>query len=136
MTLSRRYGHAHCLMCGQQNPRSLGLRFHRCDGGVRTTFQTQPELQGYTGWLHGGMVASLLDAAMTHCLFDRGVEAMTGDLHIRFVEPVPCEADLEIHARVLSATPPLYRLRAELAVDSELLAWAEGKFMERRGAHS
>ncbi len=126
-------GHAHCLLCGARNSGSWGLRFCAAgDGTVQATFQAHPGLQGYEGLLHGGVVAALLDAGMTHCLFHHGIQAVTGDLHIRFVEPVPCRAALRIRALVQRATPPLYRLRAELLCDEHLMAWAEGRFMQRR----
>lgn len=127
-------GHAHCLLCGARNEQSWGLSFGPAgDATVSARFQAHPGLQGYEGVLHGGVVASLLDAAMTHCLFHHGVQAVTGDLHIRFVEPVSCRALVEIRARVLRAAPPLYRLRAELLDGGRLLAWAEGRFMQRGG---
>jgi uncharacterized protein (TIGR00369 family) len=121
-------------MCGARNEGSWGLRFRREDDDtVSARFQAHPGLQGYEGLLHGGVVASLLDAAMTHCLFHHGVQAVTGDLHIRFVEPVACQALVDIRARVVGATPPLYSLRAELLRGERIMAWAEGRFMQRGG---
>ena len=123
--------HANCLLCGSRNPLSLGLSFHPGDDGhINATFQAHPGLQGYQGILHGGVVSSLLDAAMTHCLFHQGIEAVTGDLHVRFVKSVPCDARMELRARLLNASPPLYRLRGELVLDGQTMAWAEAKFME------
>lgn len=131
--VNARNGHSRCLLCGNLNPRSLNLSFQTSgDGGVRTRFKAHTELQGYDDLLHGGVIASLLDAAMTHCLFHHGVQAVTGDLHVRFVHPVSCNVSLEIRARVLSSRPPLYRLRAEILLDERIMAWAEGKFMQRR----
>ena len=129
------HGHSHCLLCGRDNPASLGLAFHVRDEVAYARFQAYPKLQGYDGLLHGGVIASLLDAAMTHCLFHRDIQAVTGDLHIRFVRPVPCDMAVDLSAWMLSETPPLYRLRAELSAEGTLLAWAEAKFMERR-SHS
>jgi uncharacterized protein (TIGR00369 family) len=127
----RHNGHSHCLVCGNRNPWSLGLCFHPTDDGtVDAEFRAHPELQGYDGILHGGVIASLLDSAMTHCLFHRGVKAVTGDLHIRFLEPVSCESNLRVRATVLSHTPPLFRLRAELFSGERLMAWAAATFME------
>ncbi len=131
-TISVHNGHSRCLFCGSLNPRSLNLSFHAAeDGGVRTRFKPPDELQGYDGILHGGVVASLLDAAMTHCLFHLGIQAVTADLHVRFVQPVPCNVSLEICARVLSSNPPLYRQRSEIILDEKVMAWAEGKFLRR-----
>jgi uncharacterized protein (TIGR00369 family) len=126
-------GHSRCLFCGTLNPRSLNLSFREEEDGVLTTrFQAQAELQGYENILHGGVVAGLLDAAMTHCLFHRGVEAVTADLRVRFVRPVACTASVEIRAWVLSFDRSLYRLRAEMTMDGRVTAWAEAKFMRRR----
>ncbi|MGC8643078.1 MAG: PaaI family thioesterase [Isosphaeraceae bacterium] len=132
-TLSARHGHSRCLLCGNLNPKSLSLSFQPAgDGSVRTRFKARTELQGYDDILHGGVIASLLDAAMTHCLFHRGIQAVTGDLHVRFVEPVSCHSTLEIRAWVLYFHPPLYCLQAEITLDGRVMAWADAKFMERQ----
>ena len=111
---------------------SLGLRFYPGDDGdINATFQAHPGLQGYQGILHGGVVSSLLDSAMTNYLFHQGIEAVTGDLHVRFVKSVPCDARMELRAWLLKASPPLYRLKGELVIDGQTMAWAEAKFMER-----
>ena len=125
-------GHDHCLICGEQNPWSRRLRFSATeDGGVHAEFQAQPELQGYDGILHGGVICALLDAAMTHCLFHRGVQAVTGELNVRFHEPVPCNALIRASARVRSAWSPLFCVEAELRHEEKLVATASAKFILR-----
>ncbi|MDD5718725.1 MAG: PaaI family thioesterase [Candidatus Krumholzibacteria bacterium] len=132
-TVSARNDHSRCMLCGSQNPRSLNLSFQAAgDGAVTTRFQAHADLQGYGDILHGGVIASLLDAAMTHCLFHRGVQAVTGDLHVRYLQSVPCDAAVDIKAWVLAAKPPLHRLRAELSLAGSIVAWAEAKFLQRR----
>lgn len=126
-------GHSRCFLCGRENPNSLGLTFEETeDGGVRTRFESRSELQGYDDILHGGIIATLLDGAMTHCLFHRGIRAVTGDLHVRFVHSVPCGVSVVIRAWVHSSRAPFHRLRAELKLEEELMAWAEASFMEHR----
>jgi uncharacterized protein (TIGR00369 family) len=125
--------HSQCLLCGERNPRSLKLRFQRGeDGAVRTKYTTHPGLQGYEGILHGGVIAALLDAAMTHCLFHQGIQGVTADLYVRYVHPVPCGIDLEIRANVVNPVPPLYRLKAEIVHEGCVLSWAEAKFVRLR----
>jgi len=130
--LSTRNDHGHCLLCGERNPSSLKLAFQgHADGSVTTRFQAGRDLQGYSEILHGGVIASLLDAAMTHCLFHRGVQGLTADLHVRYVQAVPCGALLEIRAASTGSHPPLHRLRADMEVEGRVVAWAEAKFLER-----
>jgi len=78
--------------------------------------------------LHGGVSAAVLDAAMTHCLFHRGIRAVTADLRVRYVKTVPLNHAVEVRAWVMDATPPLYRLKAELALNGDVLVWAQATF--------
>lgn len=117
-------------MCGDDNPDSLGLCFHAEDAdGVVAEFRAQDKLQGYEGILHGGVISALLDAAMTHCLFHSGIRAVTGDLHVRYLQPVPCNSVLKLRAKVKHARPPVYRVESEILCDRRLVARAEGTFM-------
>jgi uncharacterized protein (TIGR00369 family) len=130
---SERHGHSHCLLCGDQNPWSQRLNFSVAeDGSVSAEFQARPELQGYDGILHGGVICALLDAAMTHCLFHRGISAVTADIQVRFLEPVPCNAKIILCARAESITPLLFRMKSELLVDEGKMAWAKAKFVRRK----
>jgi len=125
--------HSGCLLCGGENPLSLGLQFEPAgQGSVQTEVQLNRRLQGYDGILHGGVISSLLDAAMTHCLFHAGIEAVTGDLHVRFIHPVPCKEKVAVRSWVLSSFPPLYSVRAELLFEGQVMAWGEGKFARHR----
>lgn len=125
------FGHAGCLLCGTENPWSFGLAFEDDGaGGVCTRFSPDVRMQGYEGFLHGGVAASLLDSAMTHCLFHRGVRAVTGDLRVRYPHPVPVCGTLDVRAWVLTAHAPLFRLRAELTRDERVLVWAQATFCE------
>lgn len=126
-----RFGHAGCLLCGDKNPWSLGLTFEPDGaGGVRTTVESNEQLQGYDGMLHGGVAAALLDAAMTHCLFHRDVRAVTADLRVRYPHPVPLGRRFGLRAWVSDACAPLYRLKAELMDGSRVLVWAQATFCE------
>lgn len=123
--------HCNCIVCGNQNPMGLGVTFHVTgNGDVSATFRGNVLLQGYEGILHGGIIAALLDASMTHCLFHHGVEAVTGSLDVRFVKPVPCDALLTLHATLTDAHPPLFRLQARLTCDRHIMARAKARFME------
>jgi acyl-coenzyme A thioesterase PaaI-like protein len=130
-TTGEGHGHQHCIMCGDHNPLSLKLSFDKNpQGGVCTTFQGSPWLQGYQSLLHGGIICSLLDSAMTHCLFAEQIKAVTGELKVRFLHPVPAQASLALSARITDSLPPVYRVEALLHHGNRLMARADAKFMQ------
>jgi len=124
--------HKKCLICGNENPWSLGLNFQLAkDGWVYSEFQAHDKLQGYDGILHGGIISSLLDSAMTNYLFFHDVEAVTGELLVRFLYPIDCKSKLIIRANSLLDSAPLYVVKAEIVYEDKIMAKAEGKFMRR-----
>ena len=122
--------HRNCLLCGKDNPDSLGLEFVlQSDGAVVSDFCGERKLQGYDGILHGGVISSLLDSAMTNCLFAGGVEAVTGELKVRFLHSVPVDTPVKVSGWLESSKPPLYRLRSEIRGADCVYARGEAKFM-------
>ena len=123
--------HCNCIVCGSNNPISLGLKFlSQPDGSVSTQFRGSSLFQGYQGIVHGGIIATLLDATMTHCLFHNGIEAVTGDLQIRFLKPVPCSSQLELRAWIQTRFSPLYKVESEMICQRDVMAQGKAKFME------
>ena len=118
------------MVCGLNN--SIGITFVPQADSVIAVFQAKSQWQGYSGLLHGGMICTLLDAAMTHCLFHHGIEAMTASLKVRFLEPVPCSGTLEIKATLGDQRRHVYLLNAELASSGHCLARAEARFIRSR----
>ena len=126
--------HANCLMCGSKNPMSLGLKFSLDGNGITiASFQPNAGLQGYDRILHGGVICSLLDSVMTHCLFQNGIKAVTGDLKIKFLQSVSCFKALALSAFIEKDMNPLYIVKSKLTQNDELMAWAEAKFMKIPG---
>lgn len=132
ITVNVRNGHSRCVVCGNLNPRSLQVSFAKSeDGAVSATFAAHPEFQGYDDQLHGGIMACLMDEAMTHCLFHYGIAAVTGDLRVRFQHRVACHTTIDIRAWLFFSCPPLYHLKAEITCKGLVMAWADAKFMRR-----
>jgi len=122
--------HARCAICGATNCRGLHVRFRaRPDGRVTGVFQGHPDFQGYPNTLHGGMVSTLLDAAMTNCLFAHGFAAVTAELTVRFLRPVAADRPVTANARIEKSWRRLHLLAAELRQDGKLMATAIAKFV-------
>jgi uncharacterized protein (TIGR00369 family) len=114
--------------------RALRLRVvHADDTGVRLAAEAGPEHTGEEGsqFLHGGVVATLLDTAATFALIQAtGDDWGTADLRVDFVRPVPAGA-LRADATAVHAGRRLGRASAELRDPSteRLLASAVGTFV-------
>ncbi len=102
------------------------------DGTVEADFPGGDPFQGYTGILHGGVTAMLLDAAMTNCLFAHGRRAVTAELAVRFRHPVSSKQPSRLRAWVQRSNSPLFVLHAELRQTGRCCATAIGKFMLAR----
>lgn len=123
--------HPLCLACSDGRSDGLALRFERQDdGGVTAVFHCAEAFQGYPDRLHGGVVAMLLDAAMTHCLFARNVAGLTAKLHIRYHNGVRLEVPAVVRAKVVDAEPPLYYLESEVVQGDAVCAAAKATFWD------
>lgn len=79
-----------CFACGPDNSRGLHLIFRTCDDGAMTAEWTpEPEMEGYQGIVHGGLVSTVLDEAMAKVVDASGAEALTAELRVRFRQQVP-----------------------------------------------
>ncbi|MBM4148104.1 MAG: PaaI family thioesterase [Lentisphaerae bacterium] len=129
--------HAQCLLCGADHPQGLQLAFStHSDGHVEAPFPCDRLYQGYTGYLHGGVIAALLDSAMTNCLFAHERAALTGELNVRFLKPVLVSRPAIVIARLVESLAPLFKLNGEVRQDGDIMARATAKFMEVRISES
>lgn len=128
----RKHSHPECVVCGSSNGHGLGLDFRVAgDGIVEALFACDKVFQGYPAILHGGVVCTILDGAMTNCLFARGHAAMTAELNVRFRHPVATDSPAKVRAWITSSTRPVHELAAELIQDGQVMATAKGKFLEK-----
>jgi acyl-coenzyme A thioesterase PaaI-like protein len=74
-----------CFVCGQDNPHGLRLPFQRQDSGEMTaTWTPDPAWEGFRGIVHGGVVSTVLDEAMSKAVAATGSQALTAELRVRF----------------------------------------------------
>ncbi len=124
--------HASCLLCGNTNPLSFHLNFYSDPNNVvYAKFTGHNFLQGYKGIVHGGVICSLLDSAMTHCLFNQKVEGVTGELNVKFIKPVEVNKTLYLKSWVEKKYEPLFYVNAELTDGQKTLASGKAKFITK-----
>jgi uncharacterized protein (TIGR00369 family) len=119
-----------CFGCGDLNPKGLKLAFRLEDGAAVAEFDPQPHHQGYPGVMHGGLVATILDEAMSWAVYSQGIWAMTARMQVRFRRSVPLARRLRVSARVTNRRHRVVEASAELRDDGgSLLAEGEGAFL-------
>jgi acyl-coenzyme A thioesterase PaaI-like protein len=124
--------HPFCFVCSGSNPMGLALRYApQPDGSVSAKFLGHSALEGYSGLLHGGVIAAMLDGAMTNCLFAHGIRGLTAELKVRYHESVAASEEVFLQAWLEDDAHELFQLRAELKQGGAVRASATGKFMKQ-----
>ncbi|OPY55747.1 MAG: Thioesterase superfamily protein [Pelotomaculum sp. PtaU1.Bin035] len=120
-----------CFACSVRNPVGLKLKFEQ-DGDIcRTYFLAGPEHQGWSGVLHGGLVATLLDEVMAQWLWVRGITTMTAEITTRYSKAVPIGKQLTIEGNLVSDRGRLVEMAGRLILpDGTVAARAKAKFLK------
>jgi acyl-coenzyme A thioesterase PaaI-like protein len=121
--------HRHCFACGSNDGTGLGLKFYKHeDGTVFGNFFADPKFEGYSGIIHGGIVATLLDSAMTHCLLMENIPALTGRLSVKYSTLIRTGTDVKLEARVVDQFHKTFILEGKALVNGEKVASAKAKY--------
>ncbi len=78
-----------CFVCGHDNPHGMRIRFELLDTGVAEAVWT-PEAawDGYPGIVHGGLVSTVLDEAMSKAVAATSIRTFTAGMRVRYRRPV------------------------------------------------
>lgn len=118
-----------CMVTGFGQSDGLDLDFQQTGNGpVTATFQCSGAFEGYRGILHGGIIATILDSAMGHCLFESGRATVTVEMTTRFRHPVHTNKPATVTARIVRDNHPLYLLEAEIVQEGLTRSQATAKF--------
>ena len=86
---ARLHGSNRCFGCGPANPTGLHLEFQPGeDHAVVACPIVSPDFDGHPGYLHGGIIATLLDETMSKAVRARGFVAMTRHMEVDYLRPV------------------------------------------------
>lgn len=90
-----------CFGCGADNSVGLHLAFTSApDGTVTAEATLGDQYEGPPGCLHGGIIATLLDETMSKANRARGEIAVTRQLTIEYLRPVPSTAPIHLRGHV------------------------------------
>ncbi len=117
-----------CFACGMENPDGLRIEW-RIEGlSTFAEFTADRKYQGWKGILHGGIVATLLDEAMTRlaCIVCGG--AVTAEMTVRFVAPAKIGELLLVRGEIVKQSRKIVEMKASVHHSSgELVAHSTGK---------
>lgn len=125
----RREGHHRCLVCAHPE---LKLNFalegpHR----LRSSVDFTDDMVGFNGMIHDGILALLLDEAVTCALLAEGHYAATADLSLRYLHPVKPAPTAHIFVSTLKRARELFETKAELHQENRLCTRATARMMKQ-----
>lgn len=122
-----------CFGCGGANSRGMKLTFELDETAkrIRGAFRVGAEYQGGPGFVHGGIIATLLDEVMGKVNRFRNVRAVTAELQVEYLRPVPVEEELVLAGwEVSKKGRNLYHVGEIRSTSGALLARGKGRFVE------
>jgi len=94
----------YCFACGRDNPHGMHLKF-RFDGDRMrfvSRFRLSKRFTGPPGHCHGGIIATILDDAMSKLNKLRDVIAATSQMTVDYIRPVPLHKPLRVESHQVS----------------------------------
>jgi uncharacterized protein (TIGR00369 family) len=125
-------GNGFCFVCGEKNDSGLKLEFAIDRTRRQASCQTivTDQYCGWSGFVHGGVLASIIDGAMVHACKSIDLACMTAELNIKYKKPVPLNTKISICATVKD----LRMVLTYTVVYTEAIIHIEGKIAARAKA--
>jgi uncharacterized protein (TIGR00369 family) len=123
-----------CFGCGQANPAGLHLEFLLSEDASVVCLAAVPDtFEGPPGYVHGGIIATLMDETMSKSVRVRGLRAMTRQMEIDYLRPVHSGAPIRLEGRVVRSEGRKHWTEAKiLNSEGTVLAQGNGLFIEVR----
>jgi acyl-coenzyme A thioesterase PaaI-like protein len=122
-----------CFGCGGANARGMHLAFEKDEQAkrIRGRFSLGAEYQGGPGFVHGGIIATLLDEVMGKVGRFRDVRTVTAELQIEYLRPVPVEEEFVVEGwEVEKKGRNLFHAGEIRSASGAVLARGKGRFVE------
>jgi len=116
-------GYSMCFGCGEDNPIGLKLSFQRDGKAVKAEFTPGKLHQGWANVVHGGILHSILDEAVSYAAIFEGLSCITAKMETRLRRPAAIGEPLIITAATTRNTSRLVEAEAKIAAkDGTLIA--------------
>ena len=122
----------YCFACGKNNPDGMRLRFTYDEDRdcFISRFRLGTRYTGPPGHCHGGIIATILDEAMGKVNKLRHVVAVTAEITVNYLKPVPLSKPLRVESREVKVKGRRHINMAEiLNKNDEVMARSQGLFI-------
>lgn len=119
-----------CFACGKDNKEGMDLTWIVEGRTCRTVFTPQRKFQGWKGIVHGGILAAILDEAMTRLAWIACGGAVTAEMTVRFLRPAPIAEKIYARGEIVSENRKVVEMSASLhkeGPDGPVIARSTGK---------
>ena len=121
-----------CFACGQNNREGMRLKFTLDEKRQMSLcrFHLGKRYTGPPGHCHGGIIATILDDAMGKVNKLRHVVALTREMTVEYLKPVPLHKPLRVEGREVKVRGKTHVNVAEITNEKgEVLARSKGIFI-------
>jgi uncharacterized protein (TIGR00369 family) len=121
-----------CFACGKDNPQGMRLKFVYDEASQRFVcrFRLGKRYTGPPGHCHGGIIATILDDAMGKVNKLRDVVALTSQITVDYLRPVPLNQPLRVESSEVRIEGRKHINMAEiLNQKDQVLARSQGTFI-------
>jgi uncharacterized protein (TIGR00369 family) len=117
----------YCFACGMDNPDGLRLEWKIEGLTMSAEYIPDRKYQGWKGILHGGIIATLLDEAMTRLAGIVSGCAVTAEMTVRYVAPAKIGEPLYVCGEIVTQSRRLIEMKASITASGKLIAHSTGK---------
>lgn len=122
-----------CFVCGTQsaNPRGLDLQFQETEEGASTLFHLPSVFQSYPGFVHGGIVAAILDETMAYGgVFRYGCLPLTRKMTVSYRRGVSADKEHRCESQIVAESEGAFSAKATVSLPGRgNLVLAEADFI-------
>jgi uncharacterized protein (TIGR00369 family) len=121
-----------CFGCGKDNPDGMGLKFAIDGRGKQfvSRFRLSKRYTGPPGHCHGGIIATILDEAMSKLNRLYQTSAATSRMTVEYLRPVPLHTPLQVRSRNMSRRGRRFMHAAQILDEKgTVLARSHGVFV-------
>ncbi len=113
-----------CFVCGPEN--ATGLQVVPVADPERDeatiTLAIPQRFQGWRGIVHGGILSTLFDEAAIYACLHVAPRAVTAEIGMRYLKPVPVETPVVVRARLVERRKRRLQVEGEVLVDGAVHA--------------